>query len=304
MRRATPWLLSIFLLGLLAMIWAQNAPNADVAGKLAQYRNLGKAFYENPTTQKESVAEFKKALDLAPNSNREKLNYGLALIRAGDETMPQGITLLEEVQKADPSIPHTWFNLGMYYKSREEIKAIQQFEKMITLTPNEPIAYYQLGSLYKLTGKTAEALASFEKAAQLDPRLGAARFQLYNMYRQAGRAADATAALETFNRLKKENEGSAIPEDPNWCMYAEIYDPPVTPVPPPVLADSSFGDKVLPGEVDVKTAGMAVIDSTGTGDADLLVWSSKGIHLFRKGSEPVRDSGLAGVAATFIAPGD
>src|SRR6188474_2593909 len=163
MRRATPWLLSLFLLGLLAIIFAQDVPSGgNVESKLAQYRNLGKAFYENSTTQKESVAEFKKALDLAPNSNREKLNYGLALIRAGEETTPQGVKLLEEVQAADPSIPHTWFNLGMYYKSRDEEKAIQQFEKMITLTPNEPIAHYQLGSLYKLVGKTAQALASFE----------------------------------------------------------------------------------------------------------------------------------------------
>jgi len=114
--------------------------------------------------------------------------------------------------------------------------------------------------------------------AQLDPRLGAARFQLYNMYRQAGRTPDATAALETFQRLKKENEGSAIAEDPNWCNYAEVYDPPIAPAPAPVLADTAFSDKVLPGEVDAKTAGMTVIDSTGAGDADLLVWSTDRSH--------------------------
>src|SRR5580658_1460201 len=51
--------------------------------QLTQHLNLGKAFYENPTTQAEAVAEFKKALDLRPDSVREKLNYGLALLRAG-----------------------------------------------------------------------------------------------------------------------------------------------------------------------------------------------------------------------------
>ena len=32
---------------------------------LTQHRNLGKAFYENPTTKQEAVREFQQALDLA-----------------------------------------------------------------------------------------------------------------------------------------------------------------------------------------------------------------------------------------------
>ncbi|MGC2658361.1 MAG: hypothetical protein WA324_10440, partial [Bryobacteraceae bacterium] len=35
---------------------------------LWHHRNLGKAFYENPTTQKEAVEQFKEALDMDPNS--------------------------------------------------------------------------------------------------------------------------------------------------------------------------------------------------------------------------------------------
>src|SRR5258707_14894629 len=76
------------------LLWAADAPS--VPERLAQHRNLGKAFYENPTTQAEAVAEFKKALDLAPNSSREKLNYGLALLRAGK--VVEGIAQIKEVQ--------------------------------------------------------------------------------------------------------------------------------------------------------------------------------------------------------------
>jgi len=63
-------------------------------------------------------AEFKKALDLAPGSNREKLNYALALIHAGKAE--QGIPILKDVQKRDPKLPHTWFNLGIYYRKNGE----------------------------------------------------------------------------------------------------------------------------------------------------------------------------------------
>src|ERR1035437_1267378 len=93
-------------------LWAADAPPLD--RRLAQHRNLGKAFYENPTTQSEAVAEFKKALDLAPDSTQEELNYGLALLRAG--TIAEAVERLKAVQKRDPSLPHTWFNLGLFYK--------------------------------------------------------------------------------------------------------------------------------------------------------------------------------------------
>src|ERR1700722_9467381 len=81
------------------------------AQSIEQYRNLGKAFYENPTTQKQAVEEFRLALALAPNSVREQVNYGLALLRAGETE--RGIAELEQAQKTDPKVPHTWFNLGV-----------------------------------------------------------------------------------------------------------------------------------------------------------------------------------------------
>src|SRR5438132_14060704 len=94
------------------LLWAADAPN--VQERLAQHRNLGKAFYENPTTQPQAVVEFKKALDLMPNSSREKMNYGLALLRAGK--VAEGIAQLKEDQHKDPKLPHTRFNLGVQFK--------------------------------------------------------------------------------------------------------------------------------------------------------------------------------------------
>src|SRR5215218_2182241 len=84
----------------------QQGPDA-----LWHARNLGKAFYENPTTQQRAVDEFKKALDLAPASVRERANYGMALLRAGKTA--EGMVELQKAQQQDPSLPHTWFNLGI-----------------------------------------------------------------------------------------------------------------------------------------------------------------------------------------------
>ena len=199
------------------------APVVPADEQLARYRNLGKAFYENPTTQNEAVDAFSKALKLKPDSIREQLNYGLALLRAGKTA--EGVAQLEKVQKRDPSLPHTWFNLGIVYKKQSEPdKATVQLEKMVQLVPDEPISHYNLGALYKLSGKTDQAVEQFQTAARLNPNLAAAHFQLYNLLRTSGQPDKARAELETFQRLKKQSEGAAIAEDVDWSDYAEVYD--------------------------------------------------------------------------------
>src|SRR5947199_5026304 len=93
--------LAAFLLAAAPPPLPPDAPSK--AELLWRHRNLGKAFYENPTTQLQAVAELKAALDLAPDSARERLNYGLALLRAG--RTEEGIAELLKVEKQDPSIP-------------------------------------------------------------------------------------------------------------------------------------------------------------------------------------------------------
>ena len=104
---------------------------------LWRHRNLGKAFYENPTTQLQAVTELKAALDLAPGSARERLNYGLALLRAGKTD--EGVAELLKVEKQDPAIPNPWFSLGVVYKKASDYdRAKEQFERMVALVPDEP----------------------------------------------------------------------------------------------------------------------------------------------------------------------
>ena len=285
-----------FLLAL-AALWLTAQTNTDPATRLWQYRNLGKAFYENPTTQNECVAEFKKALDLEPSSLREKLNYGLALVRAANN--PDGLKLLEEVQRLDSKLPHTWFNLGIHWKKQGDAeRAIPQFAQMVKLVPGESKGWYNLGASLKLGGQNEEALKAFERASQLDPTLAAARFQLYNAYRAAGRMPDAQTQLKEFQRLKKLSEGAAIGEDVDWCDYAEIYDP------QPTVADVAiapvYRDQILPGLV--KDAVMAVLDSRGLGRADLLVSTGTALRLHRFGLPGLNIAALSDVRA--LAPAD
>ena len=308
MSRILALLSALLLLGSAQAPPPSPAPQAvgQVGDELWHHRNLGKAFYENPTTQQQAVDEFKKALDLVPASARERLNYGLALLRAGKTA--DAITQLQRVQQQDPAIPHTWFNLGIAYKKDSQYeKAIPQFEQMVKLVPNEPISHYNLGYVYKLTEKPAEALREFERSTALDPNLAGPHFQLYNAYRDAGRADDAQREQQTFQEIKRRQTGAAIPEDLDWSVYAEILDP----ADPALAADSSeragltFTDRRLDGAFEGERAGVLVLDADGDLRADLLAWSAAGLRLFKNGDAAVATAGLADVSRVrSVAAGD
>jgi hypothetical protein len=272
---------------------------------LAQHRNLGKAFYENPATQQEAVQEFQQALNLAPDSAREKLNYALALLRASGHD-DEAVRHLLEVQRQDPSLPHTWFNLGIYYKRQGDVnRAIAQFEGLLARAPSEAIGHYQLGALYRQVNRTMDAQAQFERARELDPLLAAAPFQLYNLERLAGNTAPADHYLAEFRRIQVVQKGWVISEDVEWCPFAEIYDPPSARVEAAAPPEPTFTDTPLEGTVDTKTAGTTLIDSTGGGQIDLLVWSSQGIRLYRRGQQLTGGIGLEGLTGVIdVAPGD
>jgi hypothetical protein len=97
--------------------------------------------------------------------------------------------------------------------------------------------------------------------------------------------------------LKQQAERAAVPEDVDWTSYAEIYDPPPAAVPELLLSNAKFEEQMPDGAVDAKTAGLLTIDLMGTGEIDLLVWSSRGVELYRRGFERVTDTGLDVVKA-------
>jgi tetratricopeptide (TPR) repeat protein len=270
-----------------------------VPDPLWHFRNLGKAFYENPSTQKQSVDQFRQALELAPNSVREQLNYGLALLRAGETEA--GVEQLRKVQKAAPELPHTWFNLGIALKKQGDFEgALAQFRGMVKLVPNLAVAHYQIGSILKAQADAAGAIAEFERARDLDPRLAAPHFQLYGLYRQANRQPDAAAELKLFQQIKKENEDAAVPEDMEWSFYSEIYDPADAPpgLPP---AAPVYRTETLARDV----RGVTAASLTAGGRASLISWSASGVTVWDDRGKPVASTGLEDLRGVLsIAPGD
>jgi tetratricopeptide (TPR) repeat protein len=292
---------ALVLLGLgVAMTLLFAGAGGDAAEALWQHRNLGKAFYENPTTQAQAAEELRQALALAPDSARERLNYGLALLKAGRTA--EGVAELERVQRQAPALPHSWFNLGIAAKRASDYdKAVAQFQRMVELVPNEPVSHYNLGVLYKLIGRPEASLAQFETAARLAPQLAGPHFQLFNAYKVMGRGQDAARELALFQEIKKRQAGAAVPEDLEWSFYSEIYDPPedkmaagLSDAAAAAPAPASFEPHELARGLDPATAGLLVLDLEGDGRPALLAWSAAGITAWRAGNVAAGSKGAAG----------
>ena len=288
------------LMGVLFLTAADVPPAED---RLWEHRNLGKAFYENPDTHVQAVTELHEALLLNPNSVRDRINYGLALLRAGQTD--EGVAELVKAQKQDPSNPHTWFNLGIAYKhSGDYDKAIEQFQGMIKLVPTEAVAHYNLASVLRSKGDSDAALPEFLEAEKLNPNLAGPHFQLFSLYQRAQKREEAAKERQAFEEVKKRTEGAPVPEDMEWCFYVELDDPP-EPRATAASEPTKYDDKVVSTGWNAAGTHLLAIDSEGSGKPDLLVWSRDRVELLKHGSELVKTAGLADLKdVVSIAAGD
>ena len=270
------------LLACMAAWWmlltAQTPASLADEALLQEVRNLGKAFYETPGSSRLAVEQLGKALELNPGSAREHLNYGLALLRAGQRE--EGMAEVVQAQKIDRTLPHTYFNLGIEYKKSGEVeKAIDQLLQMERLVPAEAKTQYNLGALYKQIGNTRRAIEKFERTIELDPSLAAPHFQLFGILRRTD-PERATAELEIFKALKDATEDDAVGEDVDWSFYSELYDPSLAtgvaaPAGPFAFEPSTVAS--LAGE----PAGALTWDLDADGTPDALFWSDEGAAAVR-----------------------
>ncbi len=285
-----------------AALLSLQQPAEDKQERLARHINLGKAFYENPGAAKEAVEQFRQALALNPNSAREHLNYGLALVRVGQTK--EGVAELEKARSLNPSLPQPYFNLGVVFKKEGDFaRAMTEFTEMARRVPDEPVTHYQLGTLYRLEGQTDRALAEFETAARLEPTMAAPHFQLFNTYRLAKRTVDAQRELAVFNEIKKRQTDLGLAEDVDWSYYSEILEiiTPATRDGAPTV-EVVFEPQRL-GTLGGTGFGLIPLDADGDGRLDLLGWSSERITLFRNSAKGFTAASVAG-GATSVSAGD
>ncbi len=122
------------------------------------YRNL---FFD------EAIKNYKKVLELDASILSAKTRLGICYAEVSEAPM-QGISLLREVISTDSNNVEAIFALGILsVRSNQYDKALQRFEKLVSLQPLNPDYHFQVGDVYRLMGNNDKALESFNKAMAL-----------------------------------------------------------------------------------------------------------------------------------------
>jgi tetratricopeptide (TPR) repeat protein len=153
--------------------------------------------------------EYKRAIELSPNSPDAHGAYGFALAffgRPEDAIIEDKRTL-----ELDPlSLPSNR-NLGnAFYFARQYDQAIEQCRKTLDLDPSFITAHTLLALAYVQKSMHNEGIAEFEKALSISPGYPIALSGLGYAYARAGRSADAQNVLDQLNELSKRRRVPAV----------------------------------------------------------------------------------------------
>ena len=139
--------------------------------------------------------EYKRAVELDPNSVRARHKYAMHLDRLGrfDEAMLH----LKRAQEVDPLAFDVSEAIGLvFYNSRQYDRAIEQYQKIIEIDPN--FAHGLLAQAYQAKGMYQEAIVELERQG------GKGNAQLGYAYAVAGKTAEARRVLDELKELSKE----------------------------------------------------------------------------------------------------
>jgi eukaryotic-like serine/threonine-protein kinase len=146
--------------------------------------------------------EFKRAIQLDPNSATAHQWYGDFLIRLG--RLEEAEAELKKAKDLDPlSLPiNTSVGLRLYF-ARQYEPAIQQLKKTLDLDPNFVPAQHALEAAYAQSGMYREAVGERQKVLTLsgNPDLAAA---IGEDYRKSGYAGVLQSSLEGLKEVSKE----------------------------------------------------------------------------------------------------
>ena len=135
----------------------------------------------------EAIAEWKKALELSPRSDKAHNNVGLLLTGAGkfDEAIQQ----FQRTLDINPEYPAAHSNLGVALAGTGKFdEAIAEFGKALAVDPDSVEAHNNLGRALVLKGDLDQAIAHFRKALDAVPDSASIRANLGDALASSGRA--------------------------------------------------------------------------------------------------------------------
>lgn len=139
----------------------------------------------------------------------------LALTRAGQGKMDEGIGILRRVVAAHSGRAETEYNLGRLLAARgQPTEAEAHLVRALDARPNLPLAWHHLGEVRAALGRTEEALPCWHRALEIDPTLTASYLSLSKALLARGDRVEALRCLRHGLQAaaRPEQVGAALRE--------------------------------------------------------------------------------------------
>jgi len=172
----------------------------------------------------EAIADYNVAKVLNPYDIRSYMGRATAYLRQGQNSHAINDYSAAIAIKPEP-ISYYLRSIAYYRQGRSDL-TLSDLNKLIELTPEESLGYYQRGIVHHIRGEEAEAIKDFSSAAQIRPRNGEIAFALAQSLeknKELDKALEAyKLALEYLPVNKKEQVSKAkIRVDGDWNSYLE-----------------------------------------------------------------------------------
>jgi Flp pilus assembly protein TadD/peroxiredoxin len=136
--------------------------------------------------------------------HRNDFTYGVALFQRG--YLDQAAASFQQVIAAKPNEPDAYYNLGtLYLRKNAFAEARQYLEQTVKLRPNYPEAWNNLGMIAAQQGQADDAIRNFKESLRERPDYAIALLNLGNVYRRQGNFGEAEQLLKRALQLEPEN---------------------------------------------------------------------------------------------------
>jgi tetratricopeptide (TPR) repeat protein len=142
-----------------------------------------------------AIADFRRALAIAPKFSTAHVNLGKALLAAGhpQEALSEFEAALEFL-KFDPEIHH---QMGKAFALQHQFgKAIEQLGESVNLDGDRADVWFDFGVVMEQAGNTGPAIYFYKRSVELNPSNVEARLDLGNLLAQASRMPEAIVQYE------------------------------------------------------------------------------------------------------------
>jgi tetratricopeptide (TPR) repeat protein len=213
----------------------------DPTNKLAvpdwrRWNNYGIALFDQRQYPL-AIEAFARAADL-DEKYRPMAMVNRAMANIELEQYDEAANILEAVVKANPTNPRALFQQARIFVKRGQLEqAENNFRQVLAAFPRDRISLQQLGELCKIKRDYKGALECYEKILQIDPEDLGAHYNLMLIYRKVGRTDEAKREGKIFADLKDDPGALSLanqflrkhPEMSNESVYWHVHDLSRTP---------------------------------------------------------------------------